>query len=364
MRSSPTAPPFSTSSLLLAFVAGTALVAPCCSFSSIHFPSSRPPAPSLRQGSSSPARLSAPNPLPPSLLPPQLRRPVAGVALNLDYVPGLGETEVAYDHQDGGQEFDEEYSKELFGPTPDEVDRKRIILDGQEGLPLFETFKNHLNQHHEELLRGIAVALHDPEKEPWINADGDTKVQHAEVIALDCRGFDISVSVCDDASCWLAVVHARYPDKSVSASSLFESFDTIVDRCLCDKPRRDGICKVDKEILPEVYTSITSILNKDFLVEVNRTVTHLSGVKSQDGEYISRIAVDTVTQDGFVANVYFCNYVTQCCSFMTVKIKFARSAADAADMEQQLAQCLEDGSCHLSDISIEVPDAGFERFTS
>jgi hypothetical protein len=65
---------------------------------------------------------------------------------------------------------------------------------------------------------------------PPPQVDGTPMVQHAEVIAVDSRGLDISVTVCDGTSCWLAVVHGRFPDKAAGVAQMFGQFDQLVDR--------------------------------------------------------------------------------------------------------------------------------------
>eukprot|EP00285_Hemiselmis_virescens_P003118 CAMPEP_0173415960 /NCGR_PEP_ID=MMETSP1356-20130122/85142_1 /TAXON_ID=77927 ORGANISM="Hemiselmis virescens, Strain PCC157" /NCGR_SAMPLE_ID=MMETSP1356 /ASSEMBLY_ACC=CAM_ASM_000847 /LENGTH=394 /DNA_ID=CAMNT_0014378249 /DNA_START=92 /DNA_END=1272 /DNA_ORIENTATION=- len=374
--------------LILVLAAASMLLTPCSAFS----------APALRGLRSPPAHRAAAA-APPlrtgfSLSPSAIRRGDTlpkggqqGVALNMDFYPGLGETEVAYDTMEadregggggggtvgglrrgfpvwpdgagGGQEaahrgggFAEAF---LYGPTEQEVDRKLLIEGGFEGLVLYRKFTNHLNKYYAEELKCIALVMHDPDDYIWVNEDGISMVQHAEVVAADARGFDISVSACDESSCWLTMVHARLPLKSTTAKGLFDNFDTICDRCLCDPPDTSGITKATEDILPEFYTTITNILNKDFLIEVNATITELAGVDSKKGEYISRISVDSVSNDGFIANVYFCNSISQSCSTMAVGVKFPRTATDADDYQSQLAQCLEDSTCFCGDIIIQDP---------
>jgi len=342
--------------LILVLAAASMLLTPCSAFS----------APALRGLRSPPAHRAAAA-APPlrtgfSLSPSAIRRGDTlpkggqqGVALNMDFYPGLGETEVAYDTMEADREGGGFAEAFLYGPTEQEVDRKLLIEGGFEGLVLYRKFTNHLNKYYAEELKCIALVMHDPDDYIWVNEDGISMVQHAEVVAADARGFDISVSACDESSCWLTMVHARLPLKSTTAKGLFDNFDTICDRCLCDPPDTSGITKATEDILPEFYTTITNILNKDFLIEVNATITELAGVDSKKGEYISRISVDSVSNDGFIANVYFCNSISQSCSTMAVGVKFPRTATDADDYQSQLAQCLEDSTCFCGDIIIQDP---------
>mmetsp|Transcript_44041 Transcript_44041/g.107601 ORF Transcript_44041/g.107601 Transcript_44041/m.107601 type:complete len:345 (-) Transcript_44041:28-1062(-) len=326
------------------------MAALCCLPTALSFSPLRLP-PSTQRPTSPPSSCPSLRPLPAVPSAPKIRK---GFGLGLRVLGAPNEDEGFVDFVNG---------IETMTPPPEisdeEAEREQLLGSGLVGMRLYSAFKDHINMHYTNQLKCMAMKLHDPEEEPW--SGGELILHQANILAMDSRGFDIQVTLCSGGTCWLSVVHARLPYRAETPGELFSAFDDVCESCMCTNDK-DVSCysRIPQEILPEYFDQMTTVLNQDFLQQVNNTISDLSGLDGASGEYIATIRVSDVTCEGFKALVNFCN--VEKCSSVEVDISFPRAAADPQDFREELTACLgEAGSIHQCFVKeVNVVDLDFD----